>query len=486
VSTAVAWVALGLVPVLVALTRQRRTMPAGQDEVWFLLVATRLARGRRLYSEVFYGAGPLPVWGATLLVRLCDAGLKTLRTCTAVVLAATTVLLLVLVAPAGGLAVVCTAVALAGLVLARPPDNAYGVSARAGVAVSVAALAASDPDFVGARAVGGEQTLAALALVSGVGLVLALFSKHTLGAAAALTVLPGWLVVSGPSSAGVATGTTVVGSVAVLAVLSRRGELRGFVRRTLTDKGAYLSTGRLTFTGEAHRLARSRPELWWIDLTAYAVTVVAAVGTVVAAVSRTPGAIEALCLAAVSVAGNYPRASPSHVRAGAALALAALVVVLAPAPTALAVVLAALATVGGLALVASWRRPRRAPEVEVDVLDGLPLLSPMPARSLTDGERVRDTAGRRVLVLRSDAAQWYLALDLRNPTPYDYPLASTFGRSGQDLIAARLRRSDIEWCLMAPADAGPLTPDRLEEAVRSRMDPVLDTALGVLYRARHP
>ena len=239
-STAVAWVALGVVPVLVALTRQRRTMPAGQDEVWFLLVATRLVRGRRLYSEVFYGAGPLPVWGAALLVRLCDAGLKTLRTCTATVLAGTTVLLLVLVAPAGGPAVVCTAVAVAGLVLARPPDNAYGVSARAGVVLSVAALAASDPDLVGAGAVGGDQTLA-LALVSGVGLVLALFSKHTLGAAAALTVLPGWLVVSGSGSAGVATGTTVVGSAAVLCVLARRGELRGFVRRTLTDKGAYLT-----------------------------------------------------------------------------------------------------------------------------------------------------------------------------------------------------------------------------------------------------
>ena len=121
----------------------------------------------------------------------------------------------------------------------------------------------------------------------------------------------------------------------------------------------------------------------------------------------------------------------------------------------------------------------------MDVLDGLPLLSPVSPRSLTDGRRVRDTAGRRVLVLRSDAAQWYLALDLRNPTPYDYPLASTFGRAGQQVVAARLCRSDIEWCLMAPADAGPLTPHLLEEAVRSRMDPVLDTALGVLYRARH-
>ena len=260
----------------------------------------------------------------------------------------------------------------------------------------------------------------------------------------------------------------------------------GFRPAHVTDKGAYLTTGRLTFAGEAHRLARSRPDLWWIDLTAYAVTVVAAVGTVVAAFTRTPGAVEGLCLAAVSVAGNYPRASPSHVRAGAAPALAALVLVLATAPTALAVVLAALATLGGLGLVASWRRPGRAPEVEVDVLDGLPLLSPMPARSLTDGKRVRDTAGRRVLVLRSDAAQWYLALDMRNPTRYDYPLASTFGRAGQEDVAARLRRSDVEWCLMAPADAGPLTPDRLEEAVRSCMDPVLDTALGVLYRARHP
>ena len=471
------WVALGVVPALVALTRLLRVTPAGQDEVWFLLVATRLSRGRRLYTEVFYGAGPLPAWGAAVLVRRCGAGLRAMRTWTAALLMATTVLLLLLVAAGGaGLGILATAIAMSGLVLAWPPDNTYGVAARAGAVLAVVALAASDPALVTPDPFVHHPLV--LASISGLGLVMALFAKNTLGGAAALTVVPGWLLVAGLAPAAVAAGTTALGSIAVLALLARRHELHGFVRRTLTDKGTYVATGRLSFTSAARDLATLRPTGWWVDLPAYAVTVAAVLGSAVALAAGTHGAVEAVCLATVSLAGTYPRADPMHVRAGAAPALVALVVVLASVPTAAAAAVTALAILGAAGLVASWRQhPRRAPEAGATALDGLPMLSPMSPQAAADGGRVRELAGRRVLVLRPDAAQVvYFALDLRNPTAYDYPLASTFGSEGQEVVAARLRRSDIEWCLFAPAGAGELTPSVLEEAVCARMDPVLETA----------
>lgn len=485
VLTAVLWVAVGVVPSIVALIRLFRALPAGQDEVWFLLVATRLVRGRRLYAEVFYGAGPLPVWGAAVLVRWRGAGLRTMRKLTATLLTVTTVLLLLLVATGPAhLAVLGASVAMAGLVLAWPPDNTYGVAARTGAVLAVVVLAASDPALVTPELFVGHPSAAAV--LSGLGLVVALFAKHTLGAAAALTVLPGWLLVAGPFPAAAAAGTTALGSAAVLALLARRRELRGFVRRTLVDKGTYLTTGRVAFTGSVRQLMTVRPAGWWVDLTAYAVTGAAALVAPAALAAGTPGAAAAVCLAAVSVAGTYPRADTAHVRPGSAPALVALIVVLASLPMAAAVVSTALALLGVAGLVASWRQhPRRTAEVEVAALDGLPMLSPVTPQSLLDGRRAREIAGRRILVLRSDAAQWYLALDLRNPTAYDYPLASTFGSDGQQVVAQRLRRGDVEWCLFAPIDRGPLTPSVLEEAVRSRMEPVLDTALGVLLRARH-
>lgn len=486
VLTTILWLVVGVTPAIVALIRLFRAVPAAQDEVWFLLVATRLGRGRRLYAEVFYGAGPLPVWGAAALVRWRGAGLRTMRIFTGTLLTATTILLLLLVATGPArLAVVGASVAMAGLVLAWPPDNTYGVAARMGAVFAVVGLAAGDPALVTADLLVGHPSVPAV--LSGLGLVVALFAKHSLGVAAALTVLPGWMLVAGPVPASAAAGTTALGSAAVLALLARRRELRGFVRRTLTDKGAYLATGRLTFTGSARRLMTVRPAGWWVDLTAYVVTVAAVLVCPVALAVGTPGAAAAVCLAAVSVAGTYPRADPEHVRPGAPPALVALIVALAPLPVAAGVVLTALALLGVAGLVASWRTHTLRPaEVVVGALDGLPMLSPVTSQSLCDGRRIREVAGRRILVLRSDAAQWYLALDLRNPTAYDYPLASTFGSNGQEVVAQRLRRGDVEWCLFAPTDAGALAPTVLEEAVRSRMDPVLDTALGVLLRARHP
>lgn len=455
----------------------RRRIPASQDEIWFLLVVTRVRRGRRLYAEVFYGAGPLPVWGSLVVSRRSRPGLLALRRLSdrlAVLTAGCLLLVVSLLAPDPVLVGTC-ALAVAGLALAWPADNAYGVWARAGAALAILPMTAAGlgvPAWLVGPLAGG----------SGLALAGAVFAKHPVGAAAAVTVLPGWLLTVGPAAAAAVAATAGVGAVAVLTLLRTRGELRGFVRRTLTDKGTYLATGRLSFLGAAARLVRERPPGWWVDLAAYVVVAAAAPAALVTVFTGSPAAATSVALAATVLAGVVPRADPEHVRPLVSGAVVVLLVALHPVPTTALVVAAVVSGMGLAAVLASFRRhPRTAGS---NWLAGVPAVRPVGPEELEAGRLIRRTAGRRVLVLRSHAAQWYLALGLVNPTAYDYPLASTFGSRGQQDVADRLGRHDIEWCLFEPVHAGPLSPSLLEDTVRSRMEPVLSTVLGDLYRAR--
>jgi hypothetical protein len=105
------------------------------------------------------------------------------------------------------------------------------------------------------------------------------------------------------------------------------------------------------------------------------------------------------------------------------------------------------------------------------------------AEVLGGGEELRGLTRGTVLLLRPDAAVWYLATGLRNPTPYDYPLASPFGPDGQQVLVENLRNGRVRYCCWKPADAGALTPVVLEEYVASL--PVLATTrAGTLVSAR--
>lgn len=475
-------IAVGLGAVLaasVAVLMLRRT-PADQDEVWFLVVVRRVAGGRRLYAEVFHGAGPLPVWLALVGTRTRPPSLGRLRALGVATSVLTIVLLLTVVAVVVPvpLVVAVTAVALAGPFVAWRHENLYSALARACAISSVLLLALPAHH-------GLVPSPHVAAVLSGLALAGAAFAKHTVGAATAAVVLPGWLVLHGLVAAASATGALLAGSTLVLAVLARRGELRAFARRTLTDKGAYLATGRVSFAARALLLLRSRPPGWVRDVASYALVAAAVPTALLVALTRPMDAVIPGALAAASVVGVIPRADPDHVRPCAPLALVALLLALAPVPT-LAVALGAalaLANVVDLVRVVS-RQPVLVPQVRVPGLGAVATSVPVTRQSLRAGRRIRRIAGRRVLVLRPDAAQWYVALGLHNPTAYDYPLASTFGRQGQHVVASRLRRGDVEWCLFAPMDAGPLTPAVLEDAVTTRMERVTRTAVGDLYRAR--
>jgi hypothetical protein len=204
----------------------------------------------------------------------------------------------------------------------------------------------------------------------------------------------------------------------------------------------------------------------------------------VVAVRQAPTLGVVLALTAVSLAGVLPRADPEHVRPSASIALTALLLALEPWPVAAGAVAAGLGVANAVALVADLGRPAPVVPVAVPGLDGLAAVSPVTPAALAAGRTIEEVTGGRVLVLRGDAAQWYLALGLRNPTAYDYPLASTFGRRGQQDVADRLTRGDVEWCVFAPIEAGALTPSVLHRAVLERMEPVADTILGTLLRAR--
>ena len=197
-----------------------------------------------------------------------------------------------------------------------------------------------------------------------------------------------------------------------------------------------------------------------MDLPAYAVTVAAVLGSAVALAAGTRGAVEAVCLATVSLAGTYPRADPMHVRAGAAPALVALVVVLASVPTAAAAAVTALAILGAAGLVASWRQHhagRRRP--------GPPRWTGCHAQSHVPAGGGR----RRPGASWPGAGSWCCV-----PMPPSGTSRSTSATPPRTTIRSRRRsgrrakavardgRSDIEWCLFAPAGAGELTPSVLE------------------------
>ena len=101
---------------------------------------------------------------------------------------------------------------------------------------------------------------------------------------------------------------------------------------------------------------------------------------------------------------------------------------------------------------------------------------------LAGGRELHTLTGGTVFLLRPDAAVWYLATGLRNPTPYDYPLASPFGPDGQQQLAANLASGRVRYCCWSPANAGALSPVHLEEYVAS-LPVVARTPAGALVTA---
>jgi hypothetical protein len=473
-------------------------LPVTDDEAWFLQVIDRCRLGERLYTDVFFGAPPLSVWLALLAVRITRPQLLVLRVMTVlyfvVLLAASTWVLVAAGAPAAGVSVVwVTAVAFGAP--SWGGDNHYGQLAL------VTTMAAA-----GAVAARLEGAPAVAVVLAGAAAGLAITAKHNLGAVATLA-LGGvvWLAPGGslPDAALFAVGVVAV-TGATLVGLTSAGTARDFFLRTFTNKVSYLATGGLGFLEGARHIylpfltGRGAVVARWPVRSSFVVTALVPVG-VVADVwtlqSSTAGAEKdaaalGIAVAMVVAAGLYPRADQPHVQALVPAALTSLGlgwVAADPGRTAsiaLAVVCGPIIVLGlACALGTRWRIPFDASSVDREVphLRGLPVVR---RTGLTSGElaELRERTEGRAFVLRPDAALWYLAADLRNPTPYDYPYASTFGPAGQGETIDAIRAGDVRWVCWPTVITGRLAPVELQDFIGSQMELVGPSAAGTLFR----
>jgi hypothetical protein len=92
----------------------------------------------------------------------------------------------------------------------------------------------------------------------------------------------------------------------------------------------------------------------------------------------------------------------------------------------------------------------------------------------------------QILLIFPDAGLSYLISGLKNPTPFDYPLVSAFGLTGEESVIRQLAAGQIRTvCMRSLMNTGleSLRPARLEDYVRSQMQPIEDLGLCTVYRS---
>jgi hypothetical protein len=90
-----------------------------------------------------------------------------------------------------------------------------------------------------------------------------------------------------------------------------------------------------------------------------------------------------------------------------------------------------------------------------------------------------------ILILSQEAGFYYLVAGLKNPTPFDYPWLTTFGRHGLEEVLTSLSAKRIRTvCLEYQWSSSPWAPEPLVRFVREEMVRGKDLGFCIIYRAR--
>jgi hypothetical protein len=96
------------------------------------------------------------------------------------------------------------------------------------------------------------------------------------------------------------------------------------------------------------------------------------------------------------------------------------------------------------------------------------------------------SAGQPLFVLNNNAGFYYLAADLDNPTPFDYPLVTAFGQHGQAELKSAITEGQLKSICMTKSRRYRLAPYELEKFVAANMEPAQYVRPCVIYQTRRP
>lgn len=462
-------------------------------EGWFLQVVNRVVSGDRIYKDVAYGAGPLPVFIVAALTALLGVNVCVLKFAVACAYAVCLYLGCQLLRMAGIPPVV--QFCYVGLTLAVAPTPL-----SPGYQVMAAAFSMGAIVVVAAGYRKGWNPVA-VATLAGLQAGLATACKQNVGAYALVAILGLIVVWAKParravrerlSLAAVTLGAWAAAMGVVLAPVLLRGAAGEMLEFTVANKGVYLREARIPLKaglaefGKAlveTRSLQAIPDLFEksaflfvpLSLLALAAGVLARKGSG----GRTGAAIAVVSL--VALMSVFPRADLIHVQYAMPGLLAALfwgvysVVRSRPFLTissavcwyggagcvacvaALALTMPALGLVNGELCV--WRAPG---------FEG-PLVPHRQAKRLEKcREWLRDkTQGQRAFILSPRAGFWYVTTGLRNPTRYDFPNTTELSRRGTDEVMAYI--GNTRATVIVEPVASPLFPRHVEAEVRRRL-----------------
>ena len=488
----------------------------GWDGTWMLQVITRVRAGEVLYRDVFCGVPPLAVYLGRGAVAVFGVELVALR---ALLVGVVTLSYLV----SADLLERLTNTRRYDVVLAAMMF-AWALPANVPLYQPLAnlfLLGAVDAAVIWARRVGdaGDGGFRWLA-TAGVAAGLAFFAKPTVGALALAAVAIVVVVAlardrqasigSLASAWGAATLAFSTVAVLILIPVAWSGGWEKLLDYGFLNKGTYLRVGRVPYFEElgtfvatlrpgpgfdAVLAVKGQPLLlplllvtslvaawhlrWSQPVAAATVAVLAAaeLGTLFPradvdhVVPAVPGFLVAILFAwQVAIERNRGRAGRRPGEAAWSRPASAAILVLV-----LAVCLVRLSA-SGAAIVSPARTWSSLPH-----LSGV--LVPR-AREAELGTRANALRGAAVdgslFLLVPDAGLYYLVSGLRNPTPFDYPLGTAFGRTGEADLAAAIEAGRVTRVCMSTV-AGTMAPGRLQAAVAAHLQPRTDLGACTLY-----
>ena len=478
----VRWVALFAVTFGAALR-----VPVGRaDEAWFLLVAQRTNHGgARLYRDVYYVSTPLAMWIMQGATRVFGTHVSVERAFATACFVVSTAIVCAIARRLGMPRAGRMLLALALLVYGSPISYFASVYSMLAVTASLGALWMTlqwveRESLVRGRAAPGLIGIGFLCGVAfaskpNTGLLALGATVVTVVASSRRVVVPGAGTLVVRVAGGFAAAVT-----AMLVPLLLAGTTGAFVGEVFTGKGQYLSLlgGRpfSNLTYPLHALGSTTTtlaaQLIATDLF-LPFLVPAALFVTIWRASELRSSPTFVALTAFSVVGlgaAAPDFGRQHATEAVPLLLGISVVLIAWArpfpritvrrPRVVFVPAAIVLVVAAVGVYANARRPIVQPADRVVAtklahFDGTMISANNETRLRADLADLRADTHGSVFIVQAQAAFYYLAGGLHNPTPYDFPARTDFGPGGQRGVLTLLRHTHTRWvCLPKPPRRG--------------------------------